>query len=80
MARENTNATTEAAAAALAKAPKKFPIERLAPCYRSIFGVSASTFAGATAGLQGEYTVEEIKTRIKNWLGAKITEPKEAKK
>ena len=30
-------------------------------------GVSSSTFAGATYGLTGAYSVEEIKDRINKW-------------
>ena len=33
------------------------------------FHVSASTFAGATAGMTGEYTVEEMRKHIDEWLG-----------
>lgn len=73
MAKETTAAEPKAA-------PKKFPIEKLAPCHRSVFGVSASTFAGATAGLSGEFTVEEMKARIKAWLNGKIGVGMEVKK
>ena len=34
-----------------------------------LFHVSASTFAGATAGMTGEYTVEEMRKHIDEWLG-----------
>lgn len=46
--------------ASAAQTAQKFPIERLAKACRTLFHVSASTFAGATAGMTGEYTVEEI--------------------
>lgn len=32
------------------------------------FGVSASTFAGATAGMSGDYSVAEMKDHINKWL------------
>ena len=33
----------------------------------ALFGVTVSTFDGATHGLDGEYTVEEIKEKINKW-------------
>ena len=47
--------------------PTKFPIEKLAVNCRRLFGVSSCTFAGATHGLTGEYTVEEMKKHIEKW-------------
>lgn len=46
---------------------KKFPIEKLTENCRRLFGVSSCVFAGATHGLTGEYTVEEMKGRIEKW-------------
>ena len=43
--------------------------ELLAKACRTLFHVSASTFAGATAGMTGEYTVEEMRKHIDEWLG-----------
>ena len=51
-----------------AQTAQKFPIERLAKACRTLFHVSASTFAGATAGMTGEYTVEEMRKHIDEWL------------
>lgn len=35
-----------------------------------LYGVTSSTFAGAVFNIpEGEYTVEEIGSRIKAWLG-----------
>lgn len=49
------------------KKPQKYSIEKLqANCHR-IFGISTSAFAGATYGLTGDYTVDEIKTHIQKW-------------
>ena len=45
----------------------KFPIEKLAVNCRQLFGVSSCTFAGATYGLTGEFTVEEMKKHIEKW-------------
>lgn len=46
---------------------KKFPVEKLQANCRELFGVSGSTFAGATYGMTGEYTVEEMKAHIEAW-------------
>ena len=55
--------------ASAAQTAPKFPIERLAKACRTLFNVSASTFAGATAGMTGEYTVNEMQQHINDWLG-----------
>lgn len=55
--------------ASAAQTAQKFPIERLASACRTLFNVSASTFAGATAGMTGEYTVNEMRQHINDWLG-----------
>ena len=56
-----TKATVEQAAV-------KYPLESLRSNCRAVFGVSLVTFAGATADLpDGEYTKEEIQTRIDTW-------------
>ena len=55
--------------ASAAQTAQKFPVERLAKACRTLFHVSASTFAGATAGMTGEYTVEEMQKHIDEWLG-----------
>lgn len=55
--------------ASAAQTAQKFPIERLAKACRTLFNVSASTFAGATAGMTGEYTVNEMQQHINDWLG-----------
>ena len=57
------------ASAAQTAQKQKFPVERLAKACRTLFHVSASTFAGATAGMTGEYTVEEMRKHIDEWLG-----------
>lgn len=55
--------------ASAAQTAQKFPVERLAKACQTLFNVSASTFAGATAGMTGEYTVEEMRKHIDEWLG-----------
>ncbi len=50
----------------------KFPIEKLAADCQRLFGVSSCTFAGATYGMTGEYTIEEIKARISKWSRTEV--------
>ena len=58
----NAGAVTENAA-------PKFSLEKLRDECIALFGVSSATFDGATVGLSdGDYTVEEIKTKIDKWL------------
>ena len=57
----------EAAAPAQGKAVKKYTVEKLQANCRQLFGVSTSTFAGATYGMTGTYTVEEMKAHIEAW-------------
>lgn len=46
---------------------KKFTIEKLKENCRQLFGVSTSTFAGASRGMAGTYTIEEMKAHIEAW-------------
>ena len=45
-----------------------FTIEQLRPDCRTLFGVSVSTYDGATATLSGEYTVQQMREHIETWL------------
>ena len=45
-----------------------FTIAQLRPDCRTLFGVSASTYDGATASLSGEFTVAEMRSHIDKWL------------
>lgn len=54
-------------ATAKSKTPQKFTVEKLRENCRQLFGVSTSTFAGATYGMTGKYTVEEMKAHIEEW-------------
>lgn len=51
------------------KKPKSqvFTIERLRQNCLDLFGVTVSTFDGATHNLTGLFTVEEMKAKIKVW-------------
>ena len=55
------------AAAGKAGAAPKFAVEKLQENCRQLFGVSTSTFAGATYGMTGKYTVEEMRAHIEAW-------------
>lgn len=46
---------------------RKFTLAQLRENCRKLFGVSISTFDGATYGLTDKYTIEEIRTRIETW-------------
>lgn len=50
----------------------KFPLEKLRENSMKLFGVSTSTFDGATNGLVGEFSVDETDKRIKSWLSKPI--------
>jgi len=54
----------------------KYPIEKLRYNCFALFGVTTSTFDGATLGYNGEYSVDEIKKAIDKWQ--KTTVKKEA--
>ena len=43
------------------KAKQKFPLAKLQEHCYELFGVTTSTFAGATNGKTGDYTIDEIK-------------------
>ncbi len=63
---KNGNPAVGTAAPAKAEA-SKFTIDKLRENCRQLFGVSTSTFAGATHGLTGTFTVEEMKAHIDEW-------------
>ena len=62
----NTSKPTGAPAVP-ATAPVKYPLARLRRDCRKLYGVSTSTFDGATYGMTGKYTVEELRAHIENW-------------
>lgn len=63
-------ATVEEAKPAEAPTEPVFTIEQLRPSARNLFGVSESTYDGATANLDGEVklTVEQMREHINHWL------------
>lgn len=60
-------ATVVTKAAPKEAAAQKFTVEKLMANCRQLFGVSTSTFAGATYGMTGKYTVEEMRAHIEDW-------------
>lgn len=50
----------------------KFPVEKLAANCMQLFGVSSCTFAGATYGMTGNYTVAEMKKHITEWCSKEV--------
>ncbi len=53
-------------------AEKKFALEKLRENCKALFGVSTSTFAGATLGMTGRYSVEEMKAHLEKWGKEKV--------
>jgi len=53
-------------------APPKFAVERLRKDSLALFGVTFSTFDGATRGLTGKYTVEEMRGIIDKWQNTRV--------
>lgn len=51
----------------------KFPLEKLAKECEKLFGVSDCAFAGATFGLEGEYSIAEMKTIIQEWMEKEVS-------
>ena len=51
---------------------QKYPIDTLRENSYALFGVSTSTFDGATVGVTGKCSVEEMKTIINKWLNKPI--------
>lgn len=67
MAKTDTEAAAQDEKKEVAATPPKFSIERLRRDSLRIFNVTVSTFDGATHGLKGEFTVEEMRDHIKKW-------------
>lgn len=74
----NTNKPDSVSAA---PASVKYPLARLRRDCRKLYGVSTSTFDGATVGYKPEekFTVAEMGDIIKVWTDAPIQRPKAGK-
>ena len=49
---------------------QRYPVGRLRQDCLQLLGVTGSTFDGVAKGLDGDYTVEEMKNMITAWLEA----------
>jgi len=59
--------------AATADPPQtKYSIEKLRENCLKLFGISQSTFDGASYGLTGKYTVAEMKSVITKWQNKEV--------
>lgn len=54
-------------------AERKIPIEKLRRSCVKLFGVTPSTFDGATVGLDGKFTVTEMQAHIDKWLNTPVS-------
>lgn len=63
--KKSTKKTTE-------KTEQVFSLSVLRKGAVELFGVDTATFDGATVGLEGTYSISEIKDRIANFLKSKI--------
>ncbi|MBE6845035.1 MAG: hypothetical protein E7508_04880 [Ruminococcus sp.] len=50
----------------------KFSIEQLRENCKKLFGVTTSTFNGATYNLKGKYNVSEMKAIIEKWKNKEV--------
>lgn len=65
MAKTKANEVTE-------KNETKFSLEVLRKNCVKLFKVSSATFDGVTCNMEGEYTIDEMKNKIKDWLNKPI--------
>lgn len=67
-----TAKSPQPAAETAEKTERKIPLENLRRSCVKLFGVSFSTFDGATVGLSGKYTVDEMRGIIGAWLRKEV--------
>lgn len=66
MATKNKSATNSAVSVQ-SETEQKYTVDKLRENCRRLFGVSTSTFAGATYGMTGKYSVKEMRSHIDAW-------------
>ena len=71
MSKKNVSETTEPNVTESKTAPK-FTVEQLRSHALELFGVTQSTYAGATHNLNGKYTVDEMRDHIGKWLKKEV--------
>lgn len=69
---QTTKAETPQAQPVKVKPEKKFPLKKLRANCKKLFGVTDCTFAGATHGMTGSYTVDEIKAQLEKWRRTEV--------
>lgn len=67
MAKENAKAAEGVQEKPATPNEPKYAVEKLRNASLELFGISTSTFDGATCGLSGEYTLDEMRRIIENW-------------
>ena len=67
------NKTKASAPAPKVEEERKIPIDKLRRSCVKLFGVTPSTFDGATVGLTGKYTVTEMQAHIDKWLNTPVS-------
>ena len=72
MAKTKTAAPESDVTAEKTEALPKFTVERLRRDCLRLFGVTFSTFDGATYGLTDTYTVEEMRSIINKWQNTRV--------
>lgn len=73
-------AETPAVKPETAAAPPQFTLDRLRKDCLRLFGITVSTFDGATLGLTGRYSVEEMRSRIERWKNTRVLPAKKEEK
>lgn len=73
MASKNKATAPAAEETKAAPVDRKIPIEKLRRSCLKLFGVTPSTFDGATVGLTGKFTVAEMQTHIDKWLKTPVS-------
>lgn len=73
MANKNKATAPAVAEATVTPVARKIPIEKLRRGCLKLFGITPSTFDGATVGLTGKFTVAEMQAHIDKWLNTPVS-------
>ena len=72
MGKDTKPTVSETSGAKPVSTESKFSLEKLRENCVQLFGVSDCTFAGASAGLKGEFTISDMKNKIAVWLKKEV--------
>lgn len=72
MSKDTKPTASETSGAKPVVAESKFSLEKLRENCVQLFGVSDCAFAGASAGLKGEFTISDMKNKIAVWLKKEV--------